>query len=176
MPAYVALLRGVNVGGKGLLAMSDLRALCEKAGFTGVRTYIQSGNVVFGSRLGEAGVKGALERALALKMGRPVRAMVRRGDEIESVLARNPFQSAPGNRVLVLFLDEAPPKNALAGLEIPGREQVKLDGRELFVHYPDGMGRSRLKLKLAEQGTGRNINTVARLAALVSPARGSAGG
>jgi uncharacterized protein (DUF1697 family) len=176
MPRFVALLRAVNVGGTGMLAMSDLRALCEKAGLTDVRTYIQSGNVVFGSRLGEARVKAVLERALARKMGRPVVVLVRQGEALESVLARNPFPNAPGNRILVLFLDQAPPRNALAGLEIPGREEVILDGREVFVHYPDGMGRSRLKLKLAAGGTGRNLNTVAKLAALVSPARGSAGG
>ena len=176
MSQYVALLRGVNVGGRGMLAMSDLRALCERAGFKDVRTYIQSGNVVFGSRLGEAAVKAVLERSLAGKMGRPVSVLVRRGEEMAAVLARNPFPSAPANRVLVLFLDRAPARDTLAGLVIPGREQVKLDGREVFVHYPDGMGRSRLKLTLAESGTGRNLNTVAKLAALVNPARGSAGG
>ena len=166
MAVFVALLRAINVGGTGKLAMKDLVALCEDAGFQSVRTYIQSGNVVFQSRLAESGVKARLERALAAKVGKPVGVLLRSGPELESVLKRNPFAKAPANRVLVLFLNEAPARNALAGLVIPGREEVKLDGREIFVHYPDGMGRSRLRIPLAATSTGRNMNTVAKLAAM----------
>jgi uncharacterized protein (DUF1697 family) len=99
-------------------------------------------------------------------MGKPVRTLIRSGSELESVLKRNPFAKAPPNKVAVLFLDAAPPRNALAGLVIPGREEVKLSGREVFIHFPDGMGRSKLKLPFAAMATGRNINTVARLAAM----------
>lgn len=166
MAVFVALLRAINVGGTGKLAMRDLVALCEGAGFTRVSTYIQSGNVVFESRLAEAGVKARLEKALAVKMGKPVRALIRSGSELGSVLKRNPFPQAPPNKVAVLFLDEAPARNALAGLVIPGREEVKLAGREVFVHFPDGMGRSKLKLPFAALATARNLNTVARLAAM----------
>ena len=80
MNAYVALLRAVNVGGTGKLPMSDLKALCERAGFLGVRTYIASGNVVFESRMSEAQVKAALESALEEYAGKPVGVLVRTAD------------------------------------------------------------------------------------------------
>lgn len=132
MPAYVALLRAVNVGGTGKLPMADLRALCEKAGFAAAQTYIQSGSVVFLSPLPEAKVKATLEKALTTRLGKPALVVVRNAGELRDVVKHNPFQDAPPNRVVVLFVDQAPPKNALAGLQIPGREQIKLRGRELF--------------------------------------------
>ncbi len=164
MTAYVALLRAINVGGTGKLGMSDLRALCEEAGFDRPRTYIQSGNVVFGSRLPEAKVKAKLEKALAAKMGKPFGVLVRTGAELDAVLKQNPFKKAPPNRVIVSFLDDTPPRNVLDDLVIPGKEVVKVLGREIFVHYPDGMGQSKLKLPFAKAGTGRNLNTVKKLA------------
>ncbi|HEY3448660.1 MAG TPA: DUF1697 domain-containing protein [Myxococcales bacterium] len=163
---YVALLRAVNVGGTGKLPMAELRALCEDAGFTGVSTYIQSGNVVLKSALPEKKVKATLEAALARKMGKPVGVSVRTGAELAAVLKANPFEKAQPNRVIVLFLDEVPAKGALDAVKIPGREQLSLKGRELFIHYPDGQGTSKLKLPLAKDGTGRNLNTVAKLAEL----------
>ena len=168
MTSFVALLRAVNVGGTGKLAMGDLRALCERAGFEDVRTYLQSGNVVFRSTRSEREVKAALERALAAWMGKPVAVLVRAGAELASVLAHNPFPGAEPSRVVVLFLDVAPRREALAGLAIPGREAVVLRGRELFIHYPDGIGRSKLRVPLAGSGTGRNLNTVARLAEMAT--------
>jgi uncharacterized protein (DUF1697 family) len=164
MAAFVALLRAVNVGGTGKLAMADLVKLCEKAGFKEVKTYIQSGNVVFESSASEARVKAALEKALAAKLGKPVGVLLRSGAELEKVLTHNPFKKAPPNRVIVLFLDEAPAPDALAGIKPPGREELVLRGRELYIHYPDGQGTSKLKVPLAKIGTGRNLNTVARLA------------
>src|SRR5512134_3547628 len=116
MAVFVALLRAVNVGGTGKLAMKDLAALCEDAGFRRPETYIQSGNVVFESGLGEPGVKARLEKALAALMGKPVGVLVRTGGELESALKRNPFPEVPANKVLVLFLNQAPVKDALAGL------------------------------------------------------------
>jgi len=170
MPVFVALLRAVNVGGTGKLAMSDLSRLCEEAGFSAVKTYIQSGNVVFKSRLAEAKVKALLEKALAEAVGKPVGVLLRSGAELDAVLRRNPFQTAPANRVIVLFLDDKPPRGALDDLAIPGREEVALDGREVFIHYPDGMGQSKLKIPFAKIGTGRNLNTVAKLAAMARDA------
>ena len=172
MAVYVALLRAVNVGGTGKLAMSDLRELCGGLGFEGVATYIQSGNVVFRARGGEKAVRASLERALAAKLGKPVGVHLRTPAELASVLERNPFREAPANRVLVLFLDAAPPAGALDDLVVPGREEVRLDGREVFVHFPDGMGRSKLKLPYAKTATGRNVNTVAKLLELGRAAGG----
>lgn len=166
MAGFVALLRAINVGGTGKLGMSDLREMCEAAGFRNVRTYIQSGNVVFTSSLAEAKVKGKLEQALAKKLGKPVGVLLRSGAELAALERANPFGSAPRNRVVVLFLEEAPPKTALANLSIPGPEVVKPHGRELFIHYPDGQGRSKLKLPFAKTATARNLNTVVKLAAM----------
>lgn len=163
MAGFVALLRAINVGGTGILSMNDLRDLCEATGFRQVRTYIQSGNVVFTSSLAEAKVKAKLERALAAKLGKPVGVLLRSRAELEAVIDENPFSAAPLNRIIVLFLDEAPPKTALAKLSIPGREEVVLRGREVFIHYPDGQGRSKLKLPFGKAGTGRNLNTIAKL-------------
>jgi uncharacterized protein (DUF1697 family) len=163
---FVALLRAVNVGGTGTLAMADLKSICGTLGFTDVRTYIQSGNVVFGCAWTEARVKAALETGLAAKMQKPVDVLVRSAAEMAAVLKRNPFPSAAGNKVSVFFLDEPPKKAAFAAIEIPGREEMRLIGREVYVHYPDGMGRSKLKLASLGIATARNINTIARLVAM----------
>ena len=167
MASYVALLRGINVGGSGRLSMKELSALCRDAGCDSVKTYIQSGNVVLTSDLSEEHIKKKIELALEKKMGRPVGVMVRTGAEIQSVTGRNPFREAAPNRVLVRFLNEAPPRGLFSGVIVPGREEFQLDGREVFMHYPDGMGRSKLKLPLAGIGTGRNLNTVGTLAEMV---------
>lgn len=171
MAVFVALLRAVNVGGTGKLVMSELRRLCEDAGFEDVATWIQSGNVVFSSGLPPAKVRQKLETALEKKMGQPVGVHLRTPAALESIVARNPFPAAAPNRVLVLFVDRAPSRDALAGLRIPGREEVELSGREVFVHYPDGVGRSKLKLPFAG-ATGRNLNTVRKLLDLAQAASG----
>jgi len=160
------LLRAVNVGGTGKLAMSELVALCARLGFRHAKTHIQSGNVVFTSALSEAQVKAKLEQALVKKLRAPVGVLVRTSAQIDAILRRNPFAHAAPNRVIVFFLDRAPAKTALQGVVIPGREVVRPLGREVFVHYPDGQGRSKLKLPFAKTATGRNLNTVAKLAAL----------
>jgi uncharacterized protein (DUF1697 family) len=163
MAVYVALLRAINVGGTGQLPMSELRELCEEAGFGDVATYIQSGNVVFSSKLGKARVQRLLEEALATRIGKPVGVHLRTPAELASIPARNPFPGVAGNRVLVFFLQSALPPDALADLEVPGNEEVRLSGREVFIHYPDGMGRSKLKIPFAKTATGRNLNTVEKL-------------
>src|SRR5262249_14614684 len=150
---FVAFPRAVNVGGTGTLPMSELRRFCEDAGFANVTTYIQSGNVVFTSTLTAEGVARTLTAALGRKLGKPVSVLVRTAADLEAIIKRNPFKQAAPNRLLVLFLDHAAPKNALAGLQIPGREEVRLSGREIFIHYPDGMGRSKLRLPFADTAT-----------------------
>ena len=164
MTAYVALLRAVNVGGTGKLPMSDLRALCLDAGFANARTYIASGNVVFGSDLDEAAVKAALESALTCYAGKAVGVMVRTGDEMAAVLAANPFPEAPASRTMAIFLERAPPADLLAGVTGRAAEEIASGVREIYVHYPDGMGNSKLRIRAARAGTARNMNTVAKLA------------
>ncbi|HET8725935.1 MAG TPA: DUF1697 domain-containing protein [Alphaproteobacteria bacterium] len=163
MTVYVALLRAINIGGTGVLPMNDLRALCAEIGFRHVRTYIQSGNVVFESPASEREVRTALERALAEWMGKPVDVMIRTAAELRSVLVANPFPDVKPAQVAVVFLADPAPQDLLAGLVVPGREEIRPAGREVYIHYPDGMGRSKLKLPAAARGTARNINTVAKL-------------
>jgi uncharacterized protein (DUF1697 family) len=172
MTVFVSLLRAINVGGTGKLAMRELCQLCEEAGFKNAKTYIQSGNVLFESALSEARAQAKLEKALAAKLGKPYGVMLRTAAELEAALKHNPFKKEPANRVLVVFMPEAPARNALVGLETPGGERVKLLGREVFVHYPNGMGNSKLKLSFAKLGTGRNINTVTKLTALAHEMEG----
>jgi uncharacterized protein (DUF1697 family) len=166
--AYVALLRAVNVGGTGKLPMTELKDLCEKAGFKSVRTYIASGNVVFQSAKSEAQVKAALEAALANYAGKPVGVLVRTAAEIAEVLARNPFPQMPGNRTMAFFLDKPPAADALEGVFNQTTEQLRLGLREIYGYYPDGMGQSKLKIPAAKNGTARNMNTVAKLAEMAA--------
>ncbi|MFN8224218.1 MAG: DUF1697 domain-containing protein [Gaiellales bacterium] len=161
MTAHVALLRAVNVGGTGKLPMSDLRRICSELGLAEPETYIQSGNVVFGSELDEPALVAALGEVLAPLVGPQLRILVRSPDELEAVLRRNPFPAAPTNRVLVTFLPEAPASDEPS--TGPDGERVVVDGREVFVHYPEGLGRSKLRLAGAAEGTARNLNTIARL-------------
>src|SRR5262245_13731220 len=144
MTAYVAMLRAINVGGTGKLPMLELKALCEKAGFLEVATYIQSGNVVFRSQRGEPSGKKRLEQSLAERMGKPIGVHVRSREEIDAVLKHNPFPSAPPNRVIVFFLEAPLTSGVLSALEAPGGEEVVPHGRELFVYYPLGQGQSEL--------------------------------
>ncbi|HEU4578438.1 MAG TPA: DUF1697 domain-containing protein [Polyangiaceae bacterium] len=167
MPAYAALLRAVNVGGTGKLAMADLRKLCEAAGFADVATYIQSGNVVFTSKRGEASVKKLLSAALAEQLGKPCGVLVRTADELRELLDANPFPRAAPNRVLVLFLDEKPAAAKLKDVATPGGEELRVCGRQVVVHFPNGMGQSKLKLPFRDLATGRNLNTVRKLLAML---------
>lgn len=166
MTTFVALLRAVNVGGTGKLPMTELKAMCEAAGFRAVRTYIASGNVVFESALPEAKVRKQLESRLLEYAGKPVPVMVRTAREMAAVLAGNPFPDAAGNRCVVIFLNAAPPANTLSNLAGQIDEQVALGGREIYVHYGSNMADSRLRIPAAKEGTARNMNTVARLAAM----------
>lgn len=175
MTVYAALLRAVNVGGTGKLPMKALVELCESAGFSGAKTYIQSGNVVFSSRKSDRGVKSALGAALAEHMGKPVGVLVRSAAALAKVAEANPFPDAAPNRVLTLFLDAAPDPALLAATKTPGGEVLVAGAREVYIHFPDGMGKSRLKVPHADIGTARNLNTVNKLVQLAAahPAGGS---
>jgi uncharacterized protein (DUF1697 family) len=170
MGSFVALLRAVNVGGTGKLPMSELKDICETLGFESVRTYIASGNVVFTSGKSEAAIKSALEKRLAAYAGKPVGVLVRSAAEIAQVLADNPFPKAPPNRTMAVFLDQAPPADALAGVRGRKDEQIKLGRREIYIHYDEGMAQSKLVIAAAKTGTARNMNTVAKLAEMAAEA------
>jgi uncharacterized protein (DUF1697 family) len=168
MTAFIVLLRAVNVGGTGKLPMSELKAICEAAGFAKVRTYIASGNVVFESKASEAQVKAAIEKRLLAYAGKPMRALVRTAAEMAAVVKRNPFPEAAPNRVVAIFLDASPPADALAHATGRKDEQMRLGEREIYVDYGSGMGESRLKIPAAAAGTARNLNTIAKLAAMAA--------
>lgn len=168
MTVYVALLRAVNVGGTGKLPMAEVKGMCSDAGFARVETYIASGNVVFESKAATAAVKTELEKRLRAYAGKPIGVVLRTASEARAVLKGNPFPKAPPNHTYVFFLDERPPRDALDCATGMKDEEVRLGKREIYVHYPGGMGRSKLKIPAVKSGTARNMNTVATLAAVAS--------
>lgn len=169
MPLYTALLRAINVGGTGKLPMGELRALAERLGFTDVQTYIQSGNVIFRSRQSAAAVKRSLESALARRFGKPSKVLLRTREELRKIEATNPFPDAEPAKVLVLFLDSEPDKAFLDTVKPPGGERLVAGTREVYIHFPDGMGQSKLKIPFADLGTGRNLNTLRALLRITFP-------
>ncbi len=163
---YVALLRAVNVGGTGKLPMADLKRMAEEAGFDAVRTYIASGNLLFRSDRSEADVRAAIEKRVADYAGKAVGVHVRTPDELAAVVARNPFADRAPNRVLATFLEGSIGPHLLERITHQVDEEIALGEREIFIHYGEGMAQSRLRIPNAEQGTARNMNTVAKLAEL----------
>jgi uncharacterized protein (DUF1697 family) len=173
---YVALLRGVNVGGKGRLAMADLRAVLAELGFRGISTLLQSGNAAFTA----AGDSAPTDLAIAIaggllsECGLATRVVIRTPAEIQAVIAANPFPeavSAP-KTLHVAFLEEDVDPVRLAALPadryVP--DEIRNGDRVLYLHLPNGAGRSRLALeferKLGIVGTARNWNTVTGLLVL----------
>lgn len=158
MKTFIALLRAINVGGTGKLAMARLRELCETAGFEEVRSYIQSGNLVLRSSLSQAKVKAALEALLEKELGKPRGVFLRTPQELKEVLAKNPYQDCQ-----VVFFEQSPPKTLLEKVVAPGGEELSLGKKEVYVYYPQGVGKSRLKAPGLKEGTGRNLNTLRKL-------------
>jgi uncharacterized protein (DUF1697 family) len=168
MPRYIALLRAVNVGGTGKLPMADLRAICRDAGFTRVETYIASGNVIFESKGAASKVKAELEARLLAYVKKPIGVVLRTAAEMAAVLKANPFSKAEPKFTYAIFLDERPPRDALDHAVGQNDEEMRLVDREIFVHYPSGMGRSKLRIPAAKTGTARNMNTIAKLAEMAA--------
>lgn len=170
MKAWVALLRSVNVGGTGRLLMSDLERACRDVGLTRVRTYIQSGNVVFAAKGEEPAIRARIEAALLDLTGRRIDVFARRAGDLNALLAANPFPEADPRQVGVTFLAAPPPEDWAARVSGLDDERMVAIGREIIVHYPAGMGQSRLRWPRELVGTTRNLNTIARLAALAAQA------
>jgi len=174
MPTYIALLRGVNVAGHRNVAMADLRALLAELGFANPRSVLQTGNLVFAARGSTGTLESRLEREAAARLGLHTDFVVRDEGEWSAVVSGNPFPQMAANdpaHLVVMFLKKAPAAGAVEALRaaISGRETVAAAGRELYVCYPDGIGRSRLsgtviEKTLGTRGTARNWNTVLRLA------------
>ena len=173
MAVIVSLFRAVNVGGRNRIKMDALRDLCTTLKFRDVRTYVQSGNVVFSTR--EQDMKRLvkqIENAVEKTFGFRSDAILRTTADLRGVVARNPFAKRDCNpsRLLVTFLAGDPAVGAAEQIrKIPADpEELVLDGRELYIYYPEGMGRSRLSATaigkaLQTPGTARNWNTVVKL-------------
>lgn len=168
MTAWIALLRAVNVGGTGKLPMADLKRMADDLGFGSARTYIASGNLLFTSESDESTIKARLEQALAEYAGRHVGVTCRSSAEMSGVADANPFTDDPPNRVVAIFLNAPPPLDALEQVRGVTDERLALGRREIYVSYGSGMADSKVRIPAAAQGTARNMNSVARLAALAS--------
>jgi uncharacterized protein (DUF1697 family) len=176
MPTYIALLRAINVAGRNLVAMSDLRDMLGELGFTNVQSLLQSGNLVFqGGKKTNAALEKLLETESAQRLNISADYLVRTAAEWQKVVAANPFpeeaESDPGHLV-VMALKQTPKAAAVEALRVAirGREKVCAVGPQLYAVYPDGIGRSKLtnaliKKHLATRGTARNWNTVLKLLA-----------
>ena len=176
MTVHVALLRAVNVGGRSL-AMADLKAMLEALGLGQARTLLQSGNVVLdvAARSGDA-LESFLEAETQKRLRLKADYLVRTAEEWKTIIADNPFPRQAKDdpaRLVLIPLKTAPTETRLSALKgaIKGRESVRANGRELYVVYPDGIGRSKLTValierKLATRCTARNWNTVLKLQAL----------
>lgn len=179
MNTYVALLRAVNVGGRGKISMADLRSFAAALGLMHARTLLNSGNLVFGSeRSDTAEVEELLETEAETRLGLRTTFFVRGAVEWPGVLAANPFPEVaredPGH-LHVLFLRDAPSDAEVRAVEaaIVGRERIGAHGRELYAVYPDGAGRSKLTNTVIQRAVGgpctaRNWNTVSKLAEMVA--------
>ena len=165
MTAFVALLRAVNVG-RRKLAMKDLKTIAEEAGLKNPRTFIASGNLLFASEKNEAAVGRLLEERLKAHIGAQVPVFVRTASEMADVAKANPFREKQASRVVAIFLEKPPPKDLIEEAHGLDDEQLALGRREIYVHYPSGMGRSKLRLPARAVGTARNMNTVGKLAEL----------
>jgi uncharacterized protein (DUF1697 family) len=178
MPTHVALLRGINVGGRKLVSMSDLRDFLTALGCEDPRSLLNSGNLIFHcAARPRAGLEHWLETEAQKRLDLRTDFHVRAAKDWEKIIANNPFPEEakrdPG-RLVVMFLKRAPNQRAVKALQaaIKGPELVRADGTHAYIVYPDGIGRSRLTnalidKQLGTRGTGRNWNTVVKLAALV---------
>ncbi|WFF03137.1 DUF1697 domain-containing protein [Micromonospora sp. WMMD964] len=179
MTRYVALLRGVNVGGATRLAMADLRRIVTDLGHGDVTTYLQSGNVAFNSTVRDAEKLAAgITRALTDELALPVPVLVRSGRELAAIAGGNPYADRENDptRLLVAFLATPPASSTVDALTVPGGENVSftVTGRELYLHYVDGgYGRSKftnayLEKRLGVAATTRNWKSVRALAELAA--------
>jgi uncharacterized protein (DUF1697 family) len=194
MASHVALLRGINVGGRNKVPMADLREIVASLGHTGVTTYIQSGNVLFSTAdTDTATLAAALEAAIEERFGIWSSVVVLSRDGLAEVLAGNPYQDEPNPRLVhVVFLNATPPQDLLGQIAAAqgavaakgSRDTVQAAGQALFVHTPDGFGTSELAqtlfriisppAKQKKQGlaaTARNWATATKLLSLCGEER-----
>lgn len=168
MTAFVALVRAVNLGAGSTLPSADLRRIGQACGFANVRTFIASGNLLFTADADEAAVAEQVRRGVEAFLGKPALVVVRSAAEMAEVARSNPFPNDPGNRVVAFFLPREPSQATIDAATGVGGERLALGRREIVIAYDDGMGNSKLKLPVFSAGTGRNMNSVAKMAALLA--------
>jgi uncharacterized protein (DUF1697 family) len=174
MSTYIALLRGINVGGKNILPMKDLLEIFKEMGFTDVNSYIQSGNVVFHSRT-KCSNKTAVEVASRIedRHGIAPTVLLLAASELAAALENNPYEVQDGKTVHFYFLSSIPKNPDLQRLikVKTASEAFKLGGRIFYLHAPDGIGRSKLAAAVEQSlgvvVTARNLNTVNKLISMV---------
>lgn len=176
MSSHVAFIRGINVGRRKRVAMEALREAFESLGHDDVTTHLQSGNVLFSARSAAAAGADAIEKRLDEKIGLDARVVLRTRNQLERAVAGSPFQvaEAGGSKLHVVFLSDAPTAKAVAELD-PGRsppDEFAVVGKEIYVVYPNGAGRSKLTAdyfgrRLGAHATARNWNTVTKVLALM---------
>ncbi|MCK9926651.1 DUF1697 domain-containing protein [Frankia sp. Mgl5] len=177
---YAALLRGINVAGKAKVRMPDLRRIFEDLGNRDIQTYLQSGNVVF-SAPPEAGdaqeVAAGIRRKMISDLDVDVAILLRTGAELTEIVAASPFldREEDYTKLHVTFLDQVPGEAAVDRFTVPAGESgiPAIIGRNVYLHCPDGYGRTRLsnvyiEKKLGTVGTTRNWKTVLRLCELAA--------
>jgi uncharacterized protein (DUF1697 family) len=177
MTRYALLLRGVNVGRKNSLPMAELRSMLAGIGCADVRTYVQSGNAAFGTKLGAAELTRSIEDALQRYMGRPIATTLRTHRQMKAIIDANPFAKIPTNPayLCVTFLSHTPTRSEIAPLRAQDwkPELFKVTGKEIYTWYPNGQGRSPLaaalgNLPLRGAVTTRNWNTVLKLTEMLA--------
>jgi uncharacterized protein (DUF1697 family) len=165
MNTYIALLRGINVGGHKKVAMAELREMLANLGFRDTKTLLQSGNAVFNAKNAS---EARLETETKSCLGVECDYILRTADELKTAIAANPHRDQAKRdpaRLIVVFMKGTPQRDAI---DWPGPEIVKVAGRHAYIVYPNGMGTSKLTLtviekKLGTRGTARNWNTVLKL-------------
>jgi uncharacterized protein (DUF1697 family) len=172
MPTYIAMLRGVNVGGN-MIKMDRLREIWARLGLKNIRTYIQSGNVIFDTPEPPSKWFGAIEKKLARETRLPVVVIVRTAAELKKVIDANPFLKQPGidrSKLHVTFLGAAVAKDILkkSGNLASGPDELRVLGKEAYLHCPEGYGNTKLhntalEKLLSARATTRNWNTVNKL-------------
>ena len=168
MTSYVAMLRAVNVAGTAKLPMAEYMAIGVGCGFSNVRTFIASGNLLFDSDLTEPEVAKCVADRVEAFFGKPVPLFVRSAPEMAAVVAGNPFEDDKPSRVIAHFIAEPPTAAMLAEARDVVGERMALGPRMIYVSYGEGIGKTRLKLPAVRHGTARNLNSVARMATLLA--------
>jgi uncharacterized protein (DUF1697 family) len=169
---YVAFLRGINLGPTNKVSMPELRKMAEELGYTEVATYINSGNLIFASAKKPAALEREISAAIAKHFGTSTDVAVRTPEQLKKILAKNPYPDGSPSQVTVAFLTKpAPPdaKKKVAAMATEA-EPFTFAGSEVYVHYSNGMGRSKLAEKFSSvigvSSTVRNVNTVAKVLAI----------